>query len=186
MDGVEARLKCPDTDYLDLYHVHASDQCARIDQTFRSFDELARHGCIRGFSLANWATSEIRHAIRVADHYGLPRPVTLETECPTSVRDIEYEIDQMLFAESVRLVVRRLIAGILPAVKFDNDQGDGFDHGLLLNDLQRTHRRLPFFTMDAVRVVMQTPGRLDCPDCPCLRTRCAIRQFRYRRRESFG
>ncbi len=62
MSAVDASLKRLNTDYIDLYYMHAPDPRTSIDETLRAMDDLVTSGKIRYCAFSNfsgWQTAEV-------------------------------------------------------------------------------------------------------------------------------
>jgi aryl-alcohol dehydrogenase-like predicted oxidoreductase len=55
MDGIEASLKRLQTDYIDLYQIHANDSVTPIEETLYALDTLVKQGKVRYIGVSNWA-----------------------------------------------------------------------------------------------------------------------------------
>src|SRR3954466_13667187 len=60
--AVEASLRRLDTDYIDLYQVHAPDPATPIDETLSALDDLVRSGKVRYLGNSNFAGWQIADA----------------------------------------------------------------------------------------------------------------------------
>ncbi len=92
MHSVEESLKRLNTDYIDLYYMHAPDPKTPIDETLRALDDLMSSGKIRyaGFSnFAGWQTAE---AMGVCERRGYQAPVVNQDLYNLIERDIEAEL----------------------------------------------------------------------------------------------
>ena len=54
MDGVEQSLKRLQTDYIDLYQIHASDSVTPLEETLHALDTLVSQGKVRYIGCSNW------------------------------------------------------------------------------------------------------------------------------------
>ncbi len=57
MDAVEASLKRLQTDYIDLYQIHAADSVTPVEETLRALDNLVSQGKVRYIGCSNWYRS---------------------------------------------------------------------------------------------------------------------------------
>ncbi len=73
MNAVEASLRRLQTDHIDLYQSHWTDNDTPIEETLRAFDDLVRQGKVRYVGASNYAAWELVQALWVSDKYNLVR-----------------------------------------------------------------------------------------------------------------
>jgi aryl-alcohol dehydrogenase-like predicted oxidoreductase len=73
MQAVEASLKRLQTDYIDLYQSHWTDDDTPIEETLRVFDDLVKQGKVRYIGVSNYEAWELMQALWTADKYNLAR-----------------------------------------------------------------------------------------------------------------
>lgn len=73
MAAVEASLRRLQTDYIDLYQTHWSDESTPIDETLRALDDLVRQGKVRYVGASNYLAWELMQALWTSDKYNLVR-----------------------------------------------------------------------------------------------------------------
>lgn len=73
MSAVEASLRRLQTDYVDLYQAHWTDEDTPIEETLRAFDDLVRQGKARYVGASNYAAWELMQALWTSDKYNLAR-----------------------------------------------------------------------------------------------------------------
>ncbi|MDO8755307.1 MAG: aldo/keto reductase [Anaerolineales bacterium] len=73
MNAVEASLRRLQTDYIDLYQSHWTDDDTAIEETLRAFDDLVKQGKVRYVGASNYAAWELMQALWVSDKYNLAR-----------------------------------------------------------------------------------------------------------------
>lgn len=118
MDSVEASLARLQTDYIDLYQVHANDSVTPIEETLRAFDDLISRGLVRYIGISNWSAWRIAKAQGIAEHHGFARFETVQAYYSIAGRDLEREIAPMLSEEKMGLMVWSPLAGGLLSGKF--------------------------------------------------------------------
>jgi aryl-alcohol dehydrogenase-like predicted oxidoreductase len=90
MQAVEASLRRLQTDYIDLYQSHWTDDDAPIEETLRAFDDLVRQGKVRYVGASNYAAWELMQALWVSDKHDLVRYDCLQPHYSLIYRD-EFE-----------------------------------------------------------------------------------------------
>ncbi|MBM3263330.1 MAG: aldo/keto reductase [candidate division Zixibacteria bacterium] len=71
MRGVEASLKRLQTDYIDVYLLHAFDPNAPVEEVVRTLDDIVHQGKVRYIGCSNWPAYKIMEALWVSDRRNL-------------------------------------------------------------------------------------------------------------------
>jgi aryl-alcohol dehydrogenase-like predicted oxidoreductase len=158
MDGVKASLKRLNTDYIDLYQIHAFDSVTPIEETLRALDDLVRQGHVRYIGISNWAGWQIMKAIGIAERLNLTKPVSLQAYYTIAARDLEREIIPVLQSEGVGLMVWSPLAGGLLSGKYTRDGGGGEDARRTTFDFPPVDRDRAFTVIDAMRPIAESHG----------------------------
>src|SRR5271156_7019324 len=66
MDAVDASLKRLQTDYIDLYQIHATDLVTPIEETLRALDTLVQQGKVRYIGCSNWHAWRLMKALGIS------------------------------------------------------------------------------------------------------------------------
>ena len=96
MQAVEASLRRLQTNYIDLYQTHWSDESTPIEETLKAMDDLVRQGKVRYIGASNYKAWELMQALWVADKNNLVRYDSLQphynlierAEFETELRDV--------------------------------------------------------------------------------------------------
>jgi aryl-alcohol dehydrogenase-like predicted oxidoreductase len=123
MDAVHASLKRLQTDYIDLYWVHARDFTTPIDEVMRGLDDLVRQGKILYAGISDTPAWEVSRANTLAELRGWTRFVGLQIKYSLLDRSVERELLPM--ARALDLAVTpwdTLGSGILTG-KYNRDAG---------------------------------------------------------------
>src|SRR6516225_10254627 len=78
LDAVDASLRRLQTDYIDLYQVHANDSVTPIGETLRALDTLVTQGKVRYIGASNWQAWKIARALGMSELKNLARFDTLQ------------------------------------------------------------------------------------------------------------
>jgi aryl-alcohol dehydrogenase-like predicted oxidoreductase len=147
MDGVEASLRRLQTDYIDLYQIHADDSITPVEETLRALDALVNQGKVRYIGCSNWQAWKIAKALGISEFKGLARFDTLQAYYSIAGRDLERDLVPLLEAEKTGLLVWSPLAGGILSGKFsrENQKPEGtrrseFDFPIV--DKERTWRIL--------------------------------------------
>jgi aryl-alcohol dehydrogenase-like predicted oxidoreductase len=90
--AVEASLRRLQTDYIDLYQLHAPDPLTPIDETMAALEELVVEGKVRYLGSSNFAAWQIADAEWTARVGHLSRFVSAQNNYNLLERDVEAEI----------------------------------------------------------------------------------------------
>ncbi len=136
LDGVKRSLERLQTDYIDLYQIHANDPVTPIEETLRALDDLVRQGLVRYIGISNWAAWKIAKALGIAEAKNYTRFDTLQAYYSIAGRDLERELVPLINEEKLGLMVWSPLAGGLLSGKF----GPGAEKQ---EDARRTHFDFP-------------------------------------------
>ena len=104
IEQCEASLMRLDTDCIDLYQLHGSNNDIPIDESLRALDDLVRSGKVRYIGTSGFAAWELMEALWVADKHSLNRFVSEQAPYNLLDRRIERELIPMLQTYDLALV----------------------------------------------------------------------------------
>jgi aryl-alcohol dehydrogenase-like predicted oxidoreductase len=147
MDGVEQSLKRLQTDYIDLYQIHAADSVTPVEETVRALNTLVEHGKVRYIGCSNWYAWQLMQALGIAEAKNLAKMDSLQAYYSIAGRDLEREIVPLLKDQGTGLLVWSPLAGGLLSGKYSREnqkpadsRRSAFDFPLV--DKERTWRIL--------------------------------------------
>ncbi len=147
MDGVEQSLKRLQTDYIDLYQIHAADSVTPVEETLRALDTLVTQGKVRYIGCSNWYAWQLMKALGISEAKNLAKLDTLQAYYSIAGRDLEREIVPLLKDQGTGLLVWSPLAGGLLSGKYsrenqkpEDSRRSSFDFPLV--DKERTWRIL--------------------------------------------
>lgn len=117
LSAVDASLKRLDTDYIDLYYMHAPDYKTKIEESLEAMDSLVRAGKIRYIGVSNFAAWQVADMLAVCDKRGYVAPVISQNVYNPITRSVETELVPFLQAHELGMTVYNPIAGGLLAGK---------------------------------------------------------------------
>jgi len=103
--AVEDALKRLDTDYIDLFQLHAFDALTPVEETLSTLDTLVRTGKIRYIGCSNFSGWHLMKSLAVADKYGYPRYVAHQAYYSLIGREYEWELMPLGLDQKVGAVV---------------------------------------------------------------------------------
>ncbi len=104
INAVDASLRRLQTDYLDLYQSHWTDDDTPIEETLRAFDDLIKQGKVRYVGASNYAAWELMQALWTSDKYNLARYDSLQPHYNLIHRD-EFERDLHAVCKTYEIAV---------------------------------------------------------------------------------
>ena len=147
MDGVEQSLKRLQTDYIDLYQIHAADSVTPVEETLRALDTLVAQGKVRYIGCSNWYAWQLMKALGISEAKNLVKIDTLQAYYSIAGRDLEREIVPLLKDQGTGLLVWSPLAGGLLSGKYsrenqkpEDSRRSAFDFPIV--DKERTWRIL--------------------------------------------
>lgn len=90
--ALDASLRRLGVDRVDLYQVHAYDPWTPLEETWGFLADAVRAGKVHYTGLSNFTGWQLQRTVDLAEHCGLPVPVTLQPQYNLLVREIEWEI----------------------------------------------------------------------------------------------
>ncbi|MFN8375333.1 MAG: aldo/keto reductase [Anaerolineae bacterium] len=111
MDAVDASLRRLQTDFIDLYQLHAFDANTPLDETLRALDDLLRSGKVRYIGCSNYRAYQLAKALWTSDKLGLARYDCLQPRYNLLYREIESEVLPLCREEGVGVIAYNPMAG---------------------------------------------------------------------------
>ncbi len=158
--ALDASLRRLQTEWVDLYQVHAHDPLTPIDETLRFLDDAVRAGKINYIGLSNFTGWQLQQAVDFADHHNLNRPVTLQPQYNLLAREIEWEIVPASLANGLGLLPWSPLGGGWLTGKYNKEErptgatrlGENPDRGVEAYE-GRSSRQRTWDVVDAVRAI---------------------------------
>jgi len=103
--SVERALKRLQTDYIDLFQLHAFDAQTSIEEALSTLNDLVRAGKIRSIGCSNFSGWHLMKSLAISDRYGYPRHVAHQAYYSLIGRDYEWELMPLGLDQQVSAVV---------------------------------------------------------------------------------
>jgi aryl-alcohol dehydrogenase-like predicted oxidoreductase len=124
VEACEASLKRLNTDYIDLYQIHAFDALTPLEETLRALDDLVSAGKVRYIGCSNYAGWQLMKALAVSDKNGFERYVSHQIYYSLAGRDAETDLLPVGVDQGVGTIVWSPLAFGLLTGKFRRGQPD--------------------------------------------------------------
>ncbi len=115
---IDASLSRLQTDYIDLYQIHAFDPLTDMEDTLQTLDDLVRSGKVRYIGCSNLAAWQLMKTLGISKHHRLESFKTTQSYYSIAGRDLEREMIPLLEDRKVGLLVWSPLAGGFLSGKF--------------------------------------------------------------------
>jgi len=129
--AVEGSLRRLNTDYLDLYILHAWDMVTSAEEVMRTFDDLVRSGKVRYTGLSNVPAWYASRAQTIAQLRGLEPLAALQLEYSLIERSIENEFIPLGTQQGMGVMAWSPLGSGLLSGKYKPSQSRQFGEGRL-------------------------------------------------------
>jgi aryl-alcohol dehydrogenase-like predicted oxidoreductase len=155
MNGVEQSLRRLETDYIDLYQIHAADSVTPLEETLRALDDLVTQGKVRYLGCSNWYGWQLMKALGIAEAKNLTRMDTLQAYYSIAGRDLEREIVPLLKDQGTGLLVWSPLAGGLLSGKYSRENQKPEDGRRSAFDFPLVDKERAWRILDVLRPIAQ-------------------------------
>jgi aryl-alcohol dehydrogenase-like predicted oxidoreductase len=111
LQAVEASLRRLQTDYVDLYQMHAPDYETPLDETLRALDDLVRSGKVRYIGCSNYPAWLLTKGLWISDRLGLARFDCVQPRYNLLFRHIEAELFPLVLDQGIGVISYNPLAG---------------------------------------------------------------------------
>jgi aryl-alcohol dehydrogenase-like predicted oxidoreductase len=115
--SADESLKRLETDYIDLYYMHAPDYNTPIEESLEAMTTLIESGKVKYLGISNFAAWQIADLLAACDKHGFTPPVITQNVYNPITRGIETELIPFLQAHDLSLTIYNPIAAGLLAGK---------------------------------------------------------------------
>lgn len=103
--AINGSLKRLNTDYIDIYQLHAFDALTRVEETLRTLDDFVRAGKIRVIGCSNFSGWHLMKSLAASDREGLARHSVQQAYYSLVGRDFEQELMPLGLDQKVSTIV---------------------------------------------------------------------------------
>lgn len=158
MEAVDASLQRLQTDYIDLYQIHADDFLTPVEETLRALDDLVTQGKVRYIGVSNWQAWKIADALGISERKDISRFETLQAYYSLAGRDLERELGPLLEAKKMGLLVWSPLAGGLLSGRYDRNQQKTEDSRRSAFDFPIVDKERAWNIIDAIKPIAEAHG----------------------------
>ena len=111
INQVNASLEALDTDYIDLYQIHAPDELTPIEETLRALDDVVRQGKVRYIGCSNLTAWQIMKAIGISRMHDWHEFQSVQAYYSIAGRELEREIIPLAADQQLAILPWSPLAG---------------------------------------------------------------------------
>ncbi len=111
LDAIDASLRRLQTDYVDLYQLHAPDPATPIDETLEALDTVVRSGRARYVGCSNFLAYQVARALGRSEVHNLVRFDSVQPRYNLLFRQIERELLPLCSEEGIGVIPYNPLAG---------------------------------------------------------------------------
>ena len=131
--ALEASLKRPQTDRVELLYLHMHDPLTPVEEAMRALEDMVRSGKVLYPALSNWAAWQVQQAIDVQEAKGWVRLQAIQPMYNLVKRQAEVEILPMAAANGVSVFPYSPAGAGLLSGKFSSKSSDTAQSRLVAN-----------------------------------------------------
>ena len=105
IQAVEGSLRRLQTDYIDLFQLHAFDAQTPVEETLRALDDMVQAGKIRYTGCSNFSGWHLMKSLAVSEKYGWTRYIAHQAYYSLVGREYEWELMPLAVDQKVGCVV---------------------------------------------------------------------------------
>jgi aryl-alcohol dehydrogenase-like predicted oxidoreductase len=120
--ALDASLRRLQTDYIDVYYVHAWDALTPLEETLRALDDMLRAGKVRYIGVSNFKAWQVMKALALSDAYGWARFVAAQLQYSLVNREIEDEFSDLCPSEGIGITAWGPLGGGFLSGKYRRDR----------------------------------------------------------------
>jgi aryl-alcohol dehydrogenase-like predicted oxidoreductase len=103
--AIEGSLRRLDTDYVDIYHLHAFDAMTPMEEVLETLNGFVREGKVRYIGCSNFSGWHLMKSLAISDRYGWARYVVHQAYYSLLGREFEWELMPLALDQKVGTLV---------------------------------------------------------------------------------
>ena len=104
-EALHGSLKRLNTEYIDVYHLHAFDALTPVEETLNTLDNFVREGKVRYIACSNFSGWHLMKSLSVSERHGWARYVGHQVYYSLVGRDYEWELMPLAVDQGVGALV---------------------------------------------------------------------------------
>ena len=120
--AIDASLRRLQTDYIDVYYLHAWDSLTPLEETLRVLDDLVGAGKVRYIGVSNFKAWQVMKALGLSDASHWTRFVAAQYQYNLVNRDIEDEFSDLCPSEGIGITAWGPLGGGFLSGKYQHNQ----------------------------------------------------------------
>ncbi|MEM7032281.1 MAG: aldo/keto reductase [Chloroflexota bacterium] len=167
MREVERSLKRLNTDYIDVYLVHAPDKSTPLEETIRALDDLVCSGKVRYVGCCNFAAWEVCRALWIADSVNAHPFMCIQNQYNMLNRTLEQEMFDLVNDQGLGVMVYSPLAVGLLSGAYDPNKPPAEDslwernkNWQYADKMQGDARRVISTVIELAAEIGKTPAQL--------------------------
>ncbi|MQC16809.1 MAG: aldo/keto reductase [Chloroflexi bacterium] len=160
LDAIDASLRRLQTDYVDLYQLHAYDPATPVEETLRALEDIVRSGRARYIGVSNWLAYQVARANGKAELLGLSSFLAVQPRYNLLSREVERSVLPLALEDGLGVIPYSPLAGGLLTGKHRLDTpavGSRFAQARSA-DGDRYWQEQAFETVEDIRLVADEAG----------------------------
>ncbi len=105
IQSLEASLKRLNTDYIDVFFIHAFDATTPVEETLSALDNMVRSGKVRYIGCSNFSGWQLMKSLATAEKYGWAQYIIYQGYYSLIGREYEWELMPLLQDQGLGLMV---------------------------------------------------------------------------------
>lgn len=111
LDAIDASLRRLQTDYVDLYQLHAYDPATPLDEALEALDSVVKAGKARYVGVSNWQAHKVARGLGVSELKNLAKISSVQPRYNLLFRTFERDLLPMCHEEGVAVIPYNPLAG---------------------------------------------------------------------------
>ena len=122
LSSIDASLHRLQTDYIDVYYMHAWDALTPLEESLRVFDDLVRAGKVRYIGVSNFKAWQVMKALALSDASHWARYVAAQYQYSLVNREIEDELCDLCPSEGIGITAWGPLGGGFLSGKYQRNK----------------------------------------------------------------
>ncbi len=122
LHAIDASLRRLQTDYIDVYYLHAWDTLTPLEETLRVLDDLVGAGKVRYIGVSNFKAWQVMKALGLSDAAHWTRFVAAQYQYSLINRDIEDEFSDLCPSEGIGITAWGPLGGGFLSGKYQRNR----------------------------------------------------------------